>query len=108
MDNVTIKSSVHGIEHQSGLTTVTNSTIAQNASTGILVSGGSINVERSTMTGNSTGMIVNSGTGRLSNSGVYDNLTGLGCGAGTLQSTGDNRVAGNAGGCPPNGVVTVQ
>ncbi|HET9445366.1 MAG TPA: right-handed parallel beta-helix repeat-containing protein [Steroidobacteraceae bacterium] len=110
MDDVTIKSAVHGVENQSGLTTITDSTIAQHVSNGVLASGGSVNIERTSITGNSTGAIANAGaTIRLSNSGVYDNLVGLGCGAGILASTGDNRVGGNGGGgCAPNGVVTVQ
>ena len=44
---------------------------------------------------------------RISSNGFYSNGSAFGCG-GTLASDGGNRKGGSAGGCNPNGAVTLQ
>jgi len=91
---------------------VNNSVIAHNAWYGLIAEGGILSADNVTLTGNNIAAQAQEGaTLRISNSSIFDNLTGLGCGGGVVASTGDNRVAGNAGGpppCAPNAVVVVQ
>jgi hypothetical protein len=113
MTKVLISGTTNGIDTWAGATTVTDSSISNNAGYALLAEGGVITAENTMLTGNGGAAIANAGaTIRLSNNGVYDNLTDFGCGGGTLASAGNNRKAGNAGGgvpvCAPNAAITLQ
>jgi hypothetical protein len=99
----------YGIHVDAGKAVVDRTTIANNSVIGVSASGGTLTVGNSLITGNGVGVqATGAATIRLSHNGIFDNTTSFGCGGGTLQSAGNNSVAGGAAGCPPAGGVTVQ
>ncbi|HKV09015.1 MAG TPA: right-handed parallel beta-helix repeat-containing protein [Thermoanaerobaculia bacterium] len=97
-----------------GRATITNSVISGNASNGLLASGSvsrinadSCQISFNDLAGvnatNSTAII------RLSNNEIVNNNAGISFTAGaSIESSGDNRVAGNVSTTPPNAVLVVQ
>lgn len=98
----------NGILNQSANMNVTSTTAANNLGSGYVVflAAGPLAIESSAATGNGLrGLHVNSGsTARISNSVFTSNGTGLENASGTLQSRGNNTVAGN--GTNTSGIIT--
>jgi hypothetical protein len=106
IDRSTLKGSSNGLLSAGGFTTISNSVITNNPGNGVLVNAGAVNVENSIITSNTNGVNGAGGTLRLSGNGIYNNNTGIVCGAGTVETAGDNRNAGNSfPGCTPAGGV---
>jgi hypothetical protein len=99
-----------GINPHTGFISLVNSVITKSQHFGVLTNGGTTAIERSLLTGNGTAVQAQLGsTINLSDRGIQNNTVGIGCGQGTLNSAGNNRIAGNPGGsCAPTGAMTLQ
>ncbi len=115
LDNVWLEGMTNGLELAAGtvFATIRHSTIASNSGSGILASGGTatINVSACTIAYNFNGInaSVSGSMIRVSDSDILHNSNGITfVGGATVATSGDNRVAGNAGSLVPNGVITLQ
>ena len=99
LDNVRLQSCQFGLDTLSGITTISNSVVSQNAGFGIVAEFTStVNVEGTLISNNGTGVSALNGSAlvRLSNSCVFNNTTGISFVAGTTVATfQNNRFAGN-------------
>jgi hypothetical protein len=96
-DNVTLTGNTNGLEATGGTGSISNSTIDDNATSGIQVSGGAIvNANNNEVTNNGTSGINNASpsTVRINGNNIHRNGTGLN-GNGTYQSFNNNKVIGN-------------
>jgi hypothetical protein len=96
-DNVTLTGNTNGLEATGGTGSISNSTVDDNATSGIQASGGAIvNANSNEVTNNGTSGFncVSPSTIRLNNNNVHRNGTGIN-GAGTYQSFNNNKVIGN-------------
>jgi hypothetical protein len=115
IDNTHLTSLANGLEAGlNGRATISNSFISGNSSTGLLASAGTtrLNVDSCQITFNDAAGVSASVSGaivRLSNNQIYNNNQGVNIAAGaSVESTGNNRVAGNVSSTPPNAVLVVQ
>jgi copper-binding protein NosD len=115
LDGVRLEGNTYGIEVATrSRAMINNSVISGNLETGILANTSTsvINVENCQVAFNEAVGISATAPGaliRLSNNQIYNNSIGISFAAGAIvESSGDNRVAGNLSSQPPNGVVTVQ
>jgi len=105
ISNTTVRGNgLHGVHIETTSSgarlTISNSRFENNANAGIFLNGtggSQVTIEHSVLSGNGArGLFVgNGGIARISNSMVTDNGTGLEQSIGTLQSRGNNTVAGN-------------
>jgi hypothetical protein len=82
-----------------GAVHLSNSVVSSDASAGIAISGGGINVDATAVTFNGVGVKQTGGTVNLSNNDVSFNNTGI---SGTVSSYTNNRFTGNG----PGGTIT--
>jgi hypothetical protein len=115
LDNVQLTGLTNGLEASlGGRATVTNSMISGNASNGILASNATsrINVDSCQISFNDVAGVNATASGsiiRLSDSAVVSNNAGISfAGGAVIETTGNNRVAGNVSSQSPLGTVTVQ
>lgn len=110
VDRTAIRNGSTGIDALNGSVNASRLTISAQSFIGFFGTAGNHTLNDSLVSNNFIGVQSNPGTTvSVSDSNIVDNSFGFGCGGGVLASTGDNRMVNNpSGGCPPNGVVTVQ
>jgi hypothetical protein len=115
LDGVHLEGNTNGIEVATrSRAMISNSVISGNLEIGILANTSTsvINVENCQVAFNEAVGISATAPGaliRLSNTQIYNNSIGISFAAGAIvESSGDNRVAGNGSSQAPNGAVTVQ
>ncbi len=113
--NVRLQGNSNGLEAATnGRVSISNSIISGNLSNGLLASTATsiINAEGNQIAFNELSGVNSTTAGatvRLSNNEIYNNTASITIGGGTVSTSGNNRVAGNGGGVPPNGgAIPVQ
>lgn len=116
LDNVRIENTdAHAVEAVSGTTQVTikHSNLSNNFNAGVRTAGSQavINVEDTILAFNNAGVnaAISGGRIRLSECTIVNNVTGIAIAAGaTVESAGNNRIAGNGSTTSPNATYNVE